>query len=69
MIKSLSRLFRGAVAIVTVVILDEGVMTGVWAIATATIATYLLFTAVSGECIIREYLIRPSGMSTGRRKL
>jgi len=60
MIKIQGRLFRGFFALLNVFILDYGMMSGAWAIAIATISTYLMFTAVTGECIVREYLVRPS---------
>lgn len=42
------------------IILDSSIATGGWAVAFAAISTYLIFTAVTGECIVREYLFRPS---------
>jgi hypothetical protein len=51
-----------------VIVLDQAMVTGPWAIANAIIATYLMFTAVTGECIVREYLVRPVGSSTGKQK-
>lgn len=52
------RLLRGSVAILNMIILDQAIMEGPWAIANAIIATYLMFTAVTGECIVKEYLFR-----------
>jgi hypothetical protein len=60
MIRVSGRLFRGALALLNMVVLDQGMISGAWAIAMAAISTYLMFTAVSGQCIVREYLIRPS---------
>jgi hypothetical protein len=60
MIKVSGRLFRGALALLNMIILDQGMISGGWAIALAAISTYLMFTAVSGQCLVREYLLRPS---------
>jgi hypothetical protein len=59
MIKIQGRLFRAALAIGNAIVLDAATMNGAWAVTFATISTYLIFTAVSGECIVREYLFRP----------
>ena len=67
MVKLPGRLVRGSVAILNMIILDQAIMEGPWAIANAIIATYLMFTAVTGECIVKEYLFRPV-TSTGREK-
>ena len=66
MIRFPGRILRGAVAILNVIVLDQAMITGPWAVANAIIATYLMFTAVSGECVVREYLIRPIGPLTGK---
>lgn len=56
-----ARLFRAALAIVNAVILDATMASGAWAVVFAAVSTYLIFTAVTGECLVREYLFRPIG--------
>lgn len=69
MIKIQGRIFRAALAITNAVILDATMMTGAWALAFAAISTYLIFTAVTGECIVREYLVRPKESSGNKETM
>jgi len=68
MVKTQGRLFRAALAIGNAIVLDAAAMTRAWAVTFAAISTYLIFTAVTGECIVREYLFRSSDAASATRQ-
>lgn len=51
------RMIRVGLAAATMILVDLANVKEAWEIGCVVVATYLIFTAYTGECLVREYLL------------